>query len=651
MTRPTLVGLLLVRVLVIFAVLLVPARAYAQSGSEKHAARVAALMQRMTLEQKVGQLFLVFFVGQTLTPSLQRSIDDYHVGGVVLFQGNIASAGQTASLINAAQQRAISSSTGIPLFVGTDQEGGLIARMPQPGPTFPSQMALGAAGDGDLAARVAQAQAKMLRALGFNMNLAPVLDVNDNADNPIIGTRSFSSNPALVGKLGARMLETYRANGILAVAKHFPGHGNTSVDSHSALPVVKRDAQGVESIELAPFKSAVDANADAFMTAHIAFPALDKSGLPATLSPTILQEILRKRFGFGGLIVSDSMTMDAIDERFPVGQAVVMAFRAGVDVIAIGADIGATPADARRDYQALLKAIRAEPALQTRLDESVRRILMAKARYGILDWQPVDAAAADEALSADQIWSVAREAAQRSVTVTRNDAQLPLPAEARVLLVAPRERDKLGFYASEDLITPLKSCHASVDVELVGIRPGGAEIRRIAQKSGTYSHVIVATLNARFYSEQAALVRSLRRPIVAALRNPYDAKVVAGASTFVTTYSDTPVSLAALADVLCGRSQAQGALPVTLPEAAIQPAQPAGAPAPAASAIQAITATAGVSTSPGLTATPATASRVARRVTPRPAIRRPAVRRTPVPRQPAPRPIVRPLDPLPPPPP
>lgn len=528
--------------------------------------RVDALMARMTLEQKVGQLFLVFFVGDALSDSLLRSVREFHVGGVVLFQGNIDNGRQTAALINAIQREALASSAGVPLFVGVDQEGGIITRLPPPATLFPAQMALGAIGDDDLAARVATAQAQQLKALGFNLNLAPVLDVNDNPDNPVIGTRAFGSDPAMVAALGVSMLRAYRAAGILSVAKHYPGHGSTSVDSHSGLPIVNKPAELLESVELLPFKQAIwTGAADAIMTAHVAYPALDDSKLPATLSSKFLTGILRERLGFRGLIVSDSMTMDAIDRRFPSGQAAVLAFRAGVDIIAIGGDLGATAAAARADYQALLKAIQEDPALQTRLDESVRRILRAKASYGVLDWTPTDELTADAALAQADHVAIAREVAQRSLTLVRDDDdQLPIKPGDTLALIAPRETDRVGFYTLDALVAPLRACHPGLTVLDVALQPNAREIARVSAEATKFNKVVAVTINARFYAQQAALLRALNAPIVAAIRNPYDLLNARNAPAFLTTYSDVPASLEALARALCGEIGTPGRLAVTV---------------------------------------------------------------------------------------
>jgi beta-N-acetylhexosaminidase len=647
-----------------------PAAARAQ-GASPDEQRVDALLSRMTLEQKVGQLFLVFFNGQDLSPSLLRSIKDYNVGGVVFFQSNIVSAGQTAALINAAQREAVASGAGVPLFVSLDQEGGLITRMPPPAVAFPSQMALGASADIKLAQRMAQAHADQLRALGFNMNLAPVLDVNDNANNPIIGTRAFAGRPNIVGQLGVEMIKVYRANNIIAVPKHFPGHGSAVIDSHNGLPVINKSLSAIEATELAPFKLAfANAQPDALMTAHIVLPALDNSGLPATLSSKVLQDVLRKQLGYKGLIVSDSMTMDAIDERYSVDKALVMAFRAGVDVLALGADVGAIPIANRRDYQTLLRAIKSEVVLQKRLDESVRRILLTKAAYKLLDWKPVDEKAAESALAAPEQLDIAREVALGSVTVVRDpNSLLPLKPQRKVLLVAPKERDRIGFYAADALSAAFKACLPNLTVQLVELRPTAADIRRAVEQAGKHEHVIVATLNARFYPEQARLVRALQQPIVLGLRNPYDALVIQDSAAFLTDYSDVPVSLEALASVVCGRSVARGVMPVDLVLPTPTPRPPATrTPVPQATPV--VTSSATLSTTAGPdaplepqpaatpTATPVVSSATVRRVARRtPTVaRRPIVARKPVAtrrpvavvRQPA---RVGGLPPLPPPPP
>lgn len=280
--------------------------------------------------------------------------------------------------------------------------------------------------------------------------------------------------------------------------------------------------------------------------------------------------------------------------------------------------------------------------MQQRLNESVRRILLAKAGYGLLDWAPADAAAADAALAAPAQIAAARAIAAKSVTLLRDlDSQLPLKEDDSVLLIAPRERDAVSFYNSTVLVDALRACHAKLEVALVDVRPSAREIRDAAARAQKYDKTIVAVFNARFYTQQATLIRAINRPIVAALRNPYDAFVATNAPAFVATFSDVPVSLEALANVLCGKAQAVGRMPVDLSRASAAPTvTPTAQPAPTLDPAVA-------------TATIAFARQAARPVATRKpvVIRRPiATRRPPVVRRPPP--AAPPgLDPLPPPPP
>ncbi|WP_423222559.1 glycoside hydrolase family 3 protein [Candidatus Amarolinea aalborgensis] len=525
--------------------------------------QVADLVARMSLEEKVGQLFLVYFDGSTLSPALATMIADYHVGGIVLFQiaDNLQSARQAAELINAAQAAALAHGAQIPLFVAVDQEGGPVVRLPAPATHFPSNMAVGAAGSADLARAMAQVTASELKALGINMNLAPVLDVNDNPDNPVIGLRSFGSSPDEVARLGVAMIETYRAAGIIATAKHFPGHGNTSVDSHVGLPVVTQDMAHLRAVELAPFRAAIGAGVDAIMTAHVLFPALEGSaGRPATLSSRVLQDLLRREMGFDGLIVTDSMTMGALFKTYGVNQATELALRAGADVLAFGADVGHTPAEQAPAYRHLLAQVRADPELRRRLDESVQRILRVKAKYGLLAWQPVDPQAALQALGQASHLAAAQQIARASVTLLRDEqGRLPLLADGALLVVWPKNAGNLG--------RALAACHPNLQMLTVSADPTAAEIDQAVRQARGATAVVVGTADARGRPGQARLVHALSQTplVVAALQSPYDLLAFPDTSTYLASYGDAPASLAAVADVLCGVTPARGALPVDLP--------------------------------------------------------------------------------------
>jgi beta-N-acetylhexosaminidase len=526
--------------------------------------RADALLSVMTTEQKVGQLFMVAFPGPRLSPTLKRMIAEYHIGGIVLFSsaGNLLNTRQTVKLINDAQAEAESSGARIPLFVAVDEEGGRVSRLPPAATWFPSQMALGAIGPADEAGAMARAMARTtaaeLKALGINMNLAPVLDVNDNPANPVIGTRSFGSRPEQVARLGAAMITEYKAQRVLATAKHFPGHGNTDLDSHRALPVVTRTVDAFEATDLLPFKAAVRAGADAIMTAHVVHSILDPF-FPATLSHVVLNQVLRKKLGFNGLIVSDSLLMRALTDQASLNEATVRAFQAGVDVLAIGADAGYTRLDQRSVHQAVVDAVNATPALRRRLDDSVRRILAAKGRYGILDRQPVDAGQAALTLGSDAHRAVAGRIARGSVTLVRDwQRRLPLQPDARVLVVLPE--------GAADLAAPLRACHAAVTVAHMRLDPSASEARALTRRAERHDAVIVATLNAARNPGQSQVVTALlaRSLIVVALQDPYDLNAFPQVPTFLTAYGDVPASLQAIADVLCGRAAAKGRLPVAL---------------------------------------------------------------------------------------
>ncbi|MCB0114223.1 MAG: hypothetical protein KDD84_09040, partial [Caldilineaceae bacterium] len=349
--------------------------------------RADKILAAMTLEEKVGQLFMVYFRGPTMSDDLRQKIEDYHIGGLVLFAiaGNIEDTAQVATLLNDAQSLAVQSGAQVPLFVSVDQEGGPVVRLTDGFTVFPSQMAVGATGSITQAQRMAEVTAQELKALGFNMNLVPVIDVNNNPDNPVIGLRSFGSSPDAVAALGTAVIEAYAAQGMVVTAKHFPGHGDTAVDSHYGLPVVPHDRAHLDTVEFPPFRAAIAAGVPAIMTAHVLFPAIDPGeGQPATLSSLVLDGLLRQEMGFDGLIVTDSLSMGALANLVGTTEAAQLAFRAGADLLAYGADVSHSPAESVAAYERLLSLVQSGEISEARVDESVRRILSVKEAYGLL---------------------------------------------------------------------------------------------------------------------------------------------------------------------------------------------------------------------------------------------------------------------------
>src|SRR5437588_8725585 len=287
----------------------------------------------MNLKEKVGQLFMLGFHGTEVSKDLRTLFQHYHPGGVILFSRNLQEPSQAAHLVNALQKLA----PAMPLFVAIDQEGGRVARLPKGFTVFPGQGALGRAGTVELAYSFAEVTAKELRAIGVNMNLTPVLDINSNPENPIIGDRAFGNDPLQVETLGLAVIAGLQDNGVLACGKHFPGHGDTAADSHKELPTVSHGLDRLHEIELRPFVHCFHNGLAAVMTAHVRYPALDPEH-PATLSQAILTDLLRTQLQFKGLVLTDDLEMRAILDDHSIEAAAIRALNAGADILLICKD-------------------------------------------------------------------------------------------------------------------------------------------------------------------------------------------------------------------------------------------------------------------------------------------------------------------------
>lgn len=332
----------------------------------------------MTLAEKIGQLVITGLEGYCLDQDTRTLLEEYHVGGFILFARNIESAGQALALVNSLKQA--NSGGKVPLLLSVDEEGGRVSRMPADFARLPANSIVGNALDCTLAENFGRILARRVKALGFNLNYAPVLDVNSNPDNPVIGSRSFSAEPGVVSALGTRAMEGIRAEGVIPVVKHFPGHGDTNVDSHIGLPRVDADLERLLEFELLPFRAAIRAGADAIMTAHILLPKLDPDN-PATLSRPLITGLLRDKLHFDGVVITDDLTMGAIKEHYSMGEAAVQAINAGVDIVLV--------CHGYTNYIAVLEALR--KAVETgalpmaRIDQAVHRVLRLKCRYNLRD--------------------------------------------------------------------------------------------------------------------------------------------------------------------------------------------------------------------------------------------------------------------------
>lgn len=330
-------------------------------------------IERMSIEEKLGQMIFAGVSSQEISTEDKKLIHDYYVGGIIFNKKNISSPSQTIGFINQLKEE---SPNSIPLFFGIDQEGGRIAKLPGELIKLPSNLEVGTINNADFSFEMGTVLGKLVRSFGFNVNFAPVLDVNSNPDNPVIGDRSFGSNPDIVSKLGIETMKGMQSEKIIPTIKHFPGHGDTSVDSHLELPMVNKTLEELKALELVPFENAIREGADMVMTAHILLPKID-SRYPATMSKVIITDILREQIGFTGVVITDDMTMQAITNNFDIGDASVQSVKAGSDIIMVAHNYE----NIVKVISALKKAVETGEISENRINESVERILKLKEKY------------------------------------------------------------------------------------------------------------------------------------------------------------------------------------------------------------------------------------------------------------------------------
>lgn len=341
--------------------------------------QIKALTDNMTLEEKVGQLVIVGIDGYENDEYSKQLMEKYHVGGFILFKKNIKDSSQLLSLLNSLKETN-SAANKVPVFLSVDEEGGRISRLPDEFEKIPSNKIIGQKNNSTLSYRVGNILGEELSQFGFNMDFAPVLDINSNPKNPVIGDRSFGTAAGLVSRLGVETMEGIRAKKVISVVKHFPGHGDTSVDSHVGLPRVNHGLSRLENFELVPFKAAIGHNADAVMIAHILLPKLDPKN-PASFSKGIITDLLRTDMHYKGVVITDDFTMGAITKNYNVGRAAVKSIQAGADIVLVCHGFNRQ----EEVIEALLTAARAGQISAERLDESVCRVLSLKQRYSLDD--------------------------------------------------------------------------------------------------------------------------------------------------------------------------------------------------------------------------------------------------------------------------
>ena len=555
---------------------LVPVASLVKEAGQRYQL-IARAVQKMTLEEKIGQMLMPDFrqyQGRDVTamlPEIEQQVRRHHLGGVILFRENVVTTEQTLRLVDAYQQAA----EKYGLLISTDQEGGVVTRL-QSGTALPGNMALGATRSAELAGKAGQVIGRELASLGFTMNLAPVLDVNNNPDNPVIGLRSFGESPRLVAELGIAYSKGLQQNGIAATAKHFPGHGDTSEDSHLGLPEVPHDKKRLLQVELYPFQEAIRAGIDAIMTAHVTFPQIDdrkvvsrKDGseiaLPATLSEKVLTGLMREELQFAGVVVSDAMNMRAITDHFGPVDAAVRAVKAGVDIVLM-------PVALEEVSRGLRDAVASGEIPPERIDTAVKRILTLKVKRGIIKEEtptPVEARLREalQTVGAPEHKAVEAEIAAASVTLVKNEQILPLKLDARQQIAV------VGDAYLENLAAAIKRHHANtVPLKLEKGRLSAAQWQRLDQADVVIigSYTLLASGRAADNQTMQTYNRIISRydqPVIAiAIGSPYDLTAYPQVDACLAQYGFRTASFTAAADVLFGEQQPAGRLPVTIPD-------------------------------------------------------------------------------------
>ncbi|ONI45175.1 hypothetical protein AN641_04525 [Candidatus Epulonipiscioides gigas] len=504
----------------------------------------------MNLKQKIGQLFMVGFDGTEVNAHIENLIKNYNVGNIILFERNCKNPAQILKLTQDLQKLAMKYN-GVPLFIGIDQENGMVIRISEGVCAFPGSMAQTNGATEAEVYQVAKYTGEMLEALGINYNLAPSLDINNNPDNPIIGVRSFGEDAQTVSKMGCACIKGLQDAGIIATAKHFPGHGDTAIDSHLSLPYIPHDKERLEKIELYPFKEAIKMGVKSIMTTHIIFPVYEQTH-PATLSKNILTELLRNQLGFNGIIITDCMEMKAIDETYTAIKASTMAIEAGADIVCVSHSENIQIAC----LEETLKQSEQYTLLMDRIEKSCKRILSEKSTINIEEFLNRNISEIEFKLKPKLAIKLAKKISKNSIKIINKDINLPIKNN-KVLIIAPDSRGingadgmwyipNFGMYAIEK--------KKNADAIRIETNLSDEIIMEIVTSSKYYDVIIMCLYNSQFAKIQIKLANQLfdthKKVICIAMRNPYDINLLKNPQTTICTFEYTPLSMDSLLEIL-----------------------------------------------------------------------------------------------------
>ncbi len=539
-----------------------------------------SVLASMTVREKAAQIVWPSLYGDYTSGDspqwrrLTQYIQQEKVGGFTI---SVGSPIEVAAKLNALQ-----SMSKIPLLFGADLEAGAGFRarggyfVPNAidlggAIVFPPEMAIGATRDTTLAYEQGRLTALEGRALGIHIAYAPVLDVNNNPDNPVINTRSYGEDPQLAARMGVAFIHGLQDHGMIATGKHFPGHGDTGVNSHLALPVVTVSRSRLDTVELVPFRAAVNGGVGAIMSFHGAMPALDSSGVPGTLSSKVLTGLLRGEMGFRGIIISDAMDMRGVLDQFGAAEAVKRAIAAGIDVLI-------QPLDVSQTIDAVIAGVTEGRYTEARLDSSVRRVLETKRKLGLAQNKLVDLSALRFLVGDSSNLQIARRVAEKSITLVKDSLrQVPLAVDtnARVLSITVARRADLpaGNAFNAELRTGLPKLRtefvatedAALNYPRLIAAADSADVTIVGSYVGQSWDAVSASAPQAFTNFVQTLVQRGRKPIVVAFGNPYMLQQLPWVSTYLVAWGGFPVSQTAAAQALLGTSAISGHLPISIP--------------------------------------------------------------------------------------
>jgi len=517
-------------------------------------------IDKMTLDEKIGQLVIFGFASETLDQHAINLIKNHKAGNVILFGRNIRNTEQLFKL-NQSLQKLAKETLGIPLFISIDQEGGMVTRIKTKATYFPGAMTLGATNDPNNSYLTGKLMGRELKALGINLDLAPDLDINNNPHNPVIGVRSYGDNEKVVSDNGLEMIRGLQES-VIATAKHFPGHGDTFVDSHLDLPKIEKSIEELERLELIPFRKAIKNGVKAIMSAHIDFPALTEAGLPTTLSHQCLTGFLRKKLGFTGIIMTDCMEMKAIQTYYTTPKGALMALKAGADMVMVSH----TEELQVKTIEFIKNAVLDGSLPMDIIDDRLKRVLQAKQEN--IDFQ-IDNSYDDIKVIVENEESrqFALNTVRQALTLIRGKA---VDLKKKTLLIAPEALSTTIADEEEGVCSIIKSVIKELpDIYTyqISMKLSDIEKEAILERVEYYEQVVFCSYNANIFRNQLALIKVLEKTTnlhVIAMRNPYDSLFEPSISNLVLLYEYTPNAVKVLIEYLKGEIIPSGVAPVSL---------------------------------------------------------------------------------------